>query len=165
MNDESSAGVSCEPGWVYTICQNHPHLGLKLYDIVRNSQTNASRISSKWKELLINYALEDIPLYKKDRYLKMLYQRSTHIWVPFFASTGNDGWSLAWLSSWFDSNQTSNFVCDGWSVMNKNKSWTPSKNQSLPGCFLDTGGYIGVRMQLNSWLATSFYPIVGIILT
>jgi hypothetical protein len=90
MNDESSAGVSCEPGCVYTICQNHPHLGLKLYDIVRNSQTNASRISSKWKEFLIDYALEDIPLYKKD---------------------------------------------------------------------------LGVRMQLNSWLATSFYPIVGIILT
>ncbi len=23
--------------------------------------------------------------------------------------------------------------------MNKNKYWTPSKNQSLPGCFLDAG--------------------------
>ena len=26
--------------------------------------------------------------------------------------------------------------------------------------FLDYEGYIGVRMQLNSWVATSFYPIV-----
>ncbi len=33
-------------------------------------------------------------------------------------------------------------------------------NVTQPGCFLDSGGYIGVRMQLNSWVATSFYPIL-----
>ncbi len=49
----------------------------------------------------------------KDRYLKMLYARATHIRVPFFASTGNDGWALAW----FDQSETSKFVCDGWTVM------------------------------------------------
>ena len=160
MDEESSAGVSCEPGWVYTICQNHPHLGLRLYDTVRNGSTHFSRISAKWKEFLTRHALEDIPLYKKDRYFKMLYQRETHIWAPFFASTGNDGWVLAWLSSWFDQDETSSFICDGWKIMRDNKYWTPSKNQTQPGCFLDSGGYIGVRMQLNSWLATSFYPIV-----
>ena len=95
MDDDSSVGVSCEPGWVYTICQNHPHLGLKLYDVVRDGRTNFSRISSKWKDFLDHRALEDIPIYKEDRYFKMLYQRSTHIWVPFFAATGNDGWALA----------------------------------------------------------------------
>jgi hypothetical protein len=47
----------------------------------------------------------------------MLCERATHIWVPFFASTGNDGWALAWLSSWFDQSETSKFVCDGWTVM------------------------------------------------
>lgn len=160
MNDESSAGVSCEPGWVYTICQNHPHLGLKLYDIIRNGKTNFSLISTKWKEYLSKHALEDAPIYKKDRYFKMLYNRATHVWVPLFASTGNDGWALAWLSSWFDYNQTSNFVCDGWEIMNENTYWKSSTNHSAPGCFLDSGGYIGVRMQLNSWVATSFYPIV-----
>lgn len=160
MDRESSAGVSCEPGWVYTICQNHPHLGLRLYDVVHNGQRNMSRISSKWKEFLIKHAIEDIPLYRENRYFKMLYQRETHIWVPFFASTGNDGWALAWMSSWFDQNETSTFVCDGWKTMYQNKYWTPSKNQSAPGCFLDSGGYIGVRMQLNSWVATSFYPMV-----
>ncbi|UJR24778.1 hypothetical protein I4U23_006152 [Adineta vaga] len=103
MNNESSAGVSCELGWVYTICQNHPHLGLKLYDIVRNSQTNASRISSKWKEFLINYALKDIPFYKTVDILKY-YINDRHIF-------GDE----------------------------KNKHWTPSKNQSLPGYFLDAG--------------------------
>ncbi|UJR20078.1 hypothetical protein I4U23_023210 [Adineta vaga] len=160
MNEESSAGVSCEPGWVYTICQNHPHLGLKLYDIVRNSTTTFSQISSKWKDFLNHHALEDIPLYKKDRYFKMLYQRSTHIWVPFFAATGNDGWALAWMSSWYDQNQTSNFICNGWEVMYKNKYWIVSKNHSLSSCYLEAGGYIGVRMQMNRWIATSFYPIV-----
>ncbi len=45
------------PSLVYTICQNHPHLGLKLYDIVRNAQTHFSLISSKWKEILITHAL------------------------------------------------------------------------------------------------------------
>lgn len=160
MDRESSAGVSCEPGWVYTICQNHPHLGLRLYDVVRHGQTNISRISSKWKDFLRQHAVEDIPFYRENRYFKMLYQRETHFWVPFFASTGNDGWALAWMSPWFDQNQTSDFVCDGWKTMYQNKYWTPSKNQSAPGCFLDTGGYIGVRMQFNSWLATSFYPIV-----
>ncbi len=99
---------------------NHPHLGLKLYDIVRNGQTNFSRISLKWKEFLTKHALEEIPLYKKDRYFKMLYQRSTHIWAPLFASTGNDGWVLAWISSWFDQNDTSQFVCDGWTIMYQN---------------------------------------------
>ncbi len=67
-----------------------------------------------------------MPLYKKDRYFKMLYERSTYIWVPLFASTGNDGWALAWLSSWFDYNQTSNFVCDGWRIMHENKYWKTS---------------------------------------
>ena len=160
MDEESSAGVSCEPGWVYTICQNHPHLGLRLYDTVRHGRTNLSRISSKWKEFLTEHALEEVPVYKKDRYFKMLYERATHIWAPLFASTGNDGWTLAWLSSWFDQSETSKFVCDGWNVMYKNKYWTPSSNGTEPGCFLDSGGYIGVRMQLNSWVATSFYPIV-----
>ena len=155
--DESSGGVCCEPGWVYTICQNHPHLGLKLYDVVRNYQTNYSQISLKWKEYLLKHALEDIPLYKQNRYFKMLYQRETHVWVPFFASTGNDGWALAWLSPWFDQNQTSQFVCDGWKIMFDNKFWKTPTNDT---CFLDSGGYIGVRMQLNSWVATSFYPIV-----
>ncbi|CAM4759005.1 unnamed protein product [Rotaria magnacalcarata] len=160
MNKESSAGVSCEPGWIYTICQNHPHLGFRLYDLVHNNSRKFSQISSKWKEYLKTHALEDIPLYKKDRYFKMLYQRETHIWVPFFASTGNDGWNLAWMSSWFDYNETSNFICDGWKIMYNNQYWKPSENSTLPGCFLDSGGYIGVRMQLNSWVATSFYPIV-----
>ena len=160
MADESSAGVPCEPGWVYTICQNHPHLGFRLYDINRNDQTNYSTISSKWRHFLIDHALEDVPLYKKDRYFKMLYNKATHVWVPLFAATGNDGWVLAWLSSWFDQNQTSKFVCDGWKIMHDNTYWKPSANQSAPGCFLDSGGYIGVRMQMNSWLATSFYPII-----
>ncbi|CAF4036749.1 unnamed protein product [Rotaria sp. Silwood2] len=146
MNEESSAGVTCEPGWVYTICQNHPHLALRLYDIVRDGKTNFSRISSKWKDFLTKHALEDIPLYKNDRYFKMLYQKSTHIWVPFFASTGNDGWTLAWMSSWFDQNETSNFICDGWKIMYKNKYWKPSTNHTQPDCFLDSGGYIGVRI-------------------
>ncbi|CAF3972999.1 unnamed protein product [Rotaria sordida] len=117
MNEESSAGVSCEPEWVYTICQNHPHIGFKLYDIVRNK-----------------HALEDIPMFKEDRYFKMLYYRPTHTWIPYFAATGNDGWGLAWMSSWFDHNETSNFIY--------------------------SGGYIGDRMQFSKWLATSFYPIV-----
>ena len=160
MNDDSSAGVSCEPGWVYTICQNHPHLGFRLYDTVRDGKTNFSGISSKWKSFLVKHALEDAPLYKDSRYFKMLYQRTTHVWVPLFASTGNDGWALAWLSSWFDENETSNFVCNGWKIMYQNKYWKPSKDRTKPGCFLDSGGYIGVRMQLNSWVATSFYPIV-----
>ncbi|CAF3789226.1 unnamed protein product [Rotaria sp. Silwood1] len=160
MNEESSAGVPCEPGWVYTICQNHPHLGLQLYDIVRNDKTSFSRIASKWKDFLTKYALEDIPVFKKDRYFKMLYQKATHIWVPFFAATGNDAWALAWMSSWFDQNDTSNFICDGWKIMYNNKYWKPSANHSRPGCFLDSGGYIGDRMQFNLWLATSFYPIV-----
>lgn len=160
MDKESSAGVSCEPGWIYTICQNHPHLGFKLYDVIHNNGRNFSRISSKWKHYLTKHALEDIPLYKKNRYFKMLYQKETHIWAPFFASTGNDGWNLAWMSSWYDSNETSNFICDGWKVMYNNKYWKPSENLTEPGCFLDSGGYIGVRMQLNSWVATSFYPMV-----
>lgn len=160
MDDESSAGVACEPGWVYTICQNHPHLGFRLFDLLRNGKTNYSQISSKWKQFLTNHALEDVPLYKKDRYFKMLYDRATHIWVPLFASTGNDGWVLAWLSSWLDGNETSKFVCDGWKIMHDNSYWKPSHNHSAPGCFLDSGGYIGVIMQMNSWLATSFYPII-----
>ncbi|CAF3996584.1 unnamed protein product, partial [Rotaria sordida] len=117
MNEESSAGVSCEPEWVYTICQNHPHIGFKLYDIVRNK-----------------HALEDIPMFKEDRYFKMLYYRPTHTWIPYFAATGNDGWALAWMSSWFDHNETSNFIY--------------------------SSGYIGDHIQFNKWLATSFYPIV-----
>ncbi|CAF2896587.1 unnamed protein product [Rotaria sp. Silwood2] len=160
MYEESSAGVSCEPEWVYTICQNHPHIGFKLYDIVRNGKTNFSRISSKWKDFLIKYALEDIPFFKENRYFKMLYYRPTHTWIPYFAATGNDGWVLAWMSSWFDQNETSNFICDGWKIMYKNRYWKPSENHTLPGCFLDSGGYIGDRMQFNKWLATSFYPIV-----
>jgi hypothetical protein len=44
--------------------------------------------------------------------------------------------------------------------MHDNTYWKFSTNHTAPGCFLDSGGYIGVRMQLNSWVATSFYPIV-----
>ncbi|CAF1277431.1 unnamed protein product [Rotaria sordida] len=48
MNEESSAGVSCEPEWVYTICQNHPHIGFKLYDIVRNKVTEKLNCTYLW---------------------------------------------------------------------------------------------------------------------
>ena len=36
--------------------------------------------------------------------------------------------------------------------MYKNRYWQPAKS----GCYLEAGGYIGVRMQMNRWIATSF---------
>jgi len=67
INDDSSAGVSCEPESVYISCQNHPHSALEFYDVVRNGITNVSVILLKRKEFLTRYAFEDMFLYKKKR--------------------------------------------------------------------------------------------------
>ncbi len=57
MNDGSSVDAWYESGWVYIISQNHPHLGLKLYDIgysvVRVSRVQYNPNPNYWLFILI----------------------------------------------------------------------------------------------------------------
>lgn len=147
--EDERGGVPCEPGTIFIICNDHPHVAFHLYDAIHG--TSYSDKGEKWRGWMESNGM--LPQKKGAEYLKISYLRDHKMWTAGFGVAGADGWALAWMYPW-----TSNpdFVCGGWRSMYENRQWIKAK---AGGKALKTNAVANI-FGVNDSSGTSFYPIV-----
>ncbi len=145
---DATGGVCCEPYSIFITCNNHPRIAFALYDDIHG--TNFSSTNDKWEKWVRDHArapIDDL------RYFRIIYYKPAHAFIPFYGTTGNDAWTLSFMS-WFKDKE---FLSNGFEKLTNNIRW---KKVSDDQEYL-FAGIFGKMSELNTWLATSMYPIVA----
>ena len=145
---DHTGGVCCEPESIFITCNNHPRIAFSLYDSIHG--TNYSSTHGKWERWVREHArapIDDL------RYFRIIYYRPAHAFIPFYGTTGNDAWTLSFMS-WFGDKE---FLVEGYEKLTRNVRWRGVGDEQE---YLYAGVF-GRMSELNTWLATSMYPIVA----
>jgi hypothetical protein len=147
VNADSTGGVACEPNSIFIICNNFQRLAFILYDRIHN--TNHSSTNHKWEKWMVKHGRAPSSDY---RYLRIIYYKPAHAFIPIYGTSGNDAWALTYMG-WIADKQ---FIIDGYEKLTVNKNWI---KVSADMEYLD-GGLFGNMSELNTWLASSMYPML-----
>lgn len=149
---EETGGIACEPNSIFVLCNDHHRIAFQLYDAMHG--TNYSKSNIKWEKWIKKHARAPDILPNGDyRYFRIIYYKPIHDWIPLYGTAGNDAWALVFMNAWISDRQ---FAAHGYEQMSKSSQWKrPAHDEE----YLDTGLF-GRISNLNTWLASSFYPAV-----
>ena len=93
-----TGGVACEPGMVFSICNNYPRAAFILYDQIHGTQYSNS--NPKWQKFLEESAIRN----DSDYFFNIVYSQKKKNWIDkTYNTTGgvSDAWMLSWIKSWY----------------------------------------------------------------
>lgn len=149
---ENTGGIACEPNSIFIICNNHPRIATQLYDSIHSS--NYSNLNLKWENWMKKHGKAPHMLPTNDyRFFRIIYYKPIHAWIPLYGTSGNDVWALAFMNLWMNDKK---FTREGFERLFSSTQW---RNEGFDQEYLDAGVF-GKISELNTWLASSLYPIV-----
>ena len=114
MRTNEYCGVTCEPGWLFFPCNNHPHLALKLFAKLGHGDWAVD--ARRWERWALDHFLS--PFFGGGA-INLFYSVDKEMFYPR-GSSGLDGWSALWYEAWAEKRETS---LDLWQMAVEKLNW------------------------------------------
>lgn len=100
MRENSTGGVTCEPGLLFFPCNNHPHYALKLFSTMGHGDWTAE--ARRWEKWALKHCLNPI---MGGGVFNLLYHAPSGLFYPR-GYCGLDAWALLWYEPWAEKRET-----------------------------------------------------------
>lgn len=146
-----SGGISCEPGLVFAMCNNHSAVSMHLFDLVHG--TRYAEANGRWFEWMsANYRN---PSPDASAFLYAVYAQRMAMFLPV-SDVGADGWTLGWGNVWFPD---ADFAREGWNYDLEHAPWQRPAEGQMYAEGSAVGGCCGGKKSL---VGNAFLPLLAV---
>ena len=100
MRNGPNGGITCEPGLMFFPCNNHPHVALALFSLLKHGDWSGD--ARRWERWALSHYRR--PLFGGGA-LNLVYHVRSGLFYPK-GHPGLDGWSLLWYEPWASNHGT-----------------------------------------------------------
>ena len=146
-----NGGIACEPGLVFSMCNNHSAASLALFDLVH--KTHYAEANGRWFDWMSKHFRVNVA--GNETFLYCVYSQKVGFFVPM-GDVGGDGWTLGWGNPWFP---TTDFAREGWQYLQKNAKW---KNPTPDQMYVEGNAIVGCCGGAKTLVRNAFLPLLAV---
>lgn len=146
-----NGGISCEPGLIFAMCNNHSAIAMHVFDLVHG--THYADATPRWFEWMSTHYRNGMP--GASAFLYIVYSQRLEMFLPV-GDVGGDGWTLGWGNVWFPN---VDFVNEGWNNDLEHASWKRPADDQMYAEGTEGVGCCGSKKSL---VGNAFLPLLAV---